>query len=445
MVLGRVGALGLWLSVIGWTQPSMTTIQDTLYKADGSRLNGTAVVNWAGFEAGDTSNIVQQSLTIPIIDGNLWVRLVPSSTATPATVYTVSYSSDGNQQFVETWSVPASTTTLRVRDVRTGSTTTNSPTPPGPTAPGGQSPILESNIVGLVSDLELRPVKGPGFGLGRTAIVNSSGGIETVVGNSSDCVHVDGTSGLCFDPTLLPSYFDGETPGGIVDGSNTSFTLANAPSPVSALSLYRNGIMLKPGSDYNLTGSSIQFLSGATPQPQDTLLASYRLTAPGALGGLLGGPPAPVHSTTPQVLCSSAGSSTTGTAALSLGSCTIPGNLFAPGDRVEIRFSLAHQGNSSTSEFFVYWGATVLVHRTPGTSDALIAGRAEAAVGTTGVQFDVETWGTLLAFLPGLGNAADPLSVPLKIDFQADLARAGSDSLALVNYTVLRYPAISHP
>ena len=118
---------------------------------------------------------------------------------------------------------------------------------------------------------------------------------------------------------------------------------------------------------------------------------------------------------------------------------------FAPGDRVEIRFSLAHQGNSSTSEFFVYWGATVLVHRTPGTSDALIAGRAEAAVGTTGVQFDVETWGTLLAFLPGLGNAADPLSVPLKIDFQADLARAGSDSMALVNYTVLRYPAISHP
>ena len=112
MALGRTGALGLFLSVIGWAQPSTTTIQDSLYKADGSRLNGTAVVSWASFEAGDTSNIVQQSLSVPIIDGNLWVQLVPSSTATPPTIYTVSYSSDGNQQFVETWSVPPSATPL---------------------------------------------------------------------------------------------------------------------------------------------------------------------------------------------------------------------------------------------------------------------------------------------------------------------------------------------
>jgi len=42
--------------------------------------------------------------------------------------------------------------------------------------------------VGLVGDLGLRPVKGPGFTAVRATAINASGGIEAAFGNPSDCV-----------------------------------------------------------------------------------------------------------------------------------------------------------------------------------------------------------------------------------------------------------------
>src|ERR1700685_4049674 len=38
-------------------QPALTTIQDILYRADGTRFNGEIFISWNAFEAGDTSNI----------------------------------------------------------------------------------------------------------------------------------------------------------------------------------------------------------------------------------------------------------------------------------------------------------------------------------------------------------------------------------------------------
>ena len=63
----------------------------------------------------------------------------------------------------------------------------------------------------------------------------------------------------------------------VVDGTNGTFTLASTPSPASSLVLYRNGIAQKPAVDYTLTGATVPFLTGAIPQPGDTLLAWYRL------------------------------------------------------------------------------------------------------------------------------------------------------------------------
>jgi hypothetical protein len=70
---------------------------------------------------------------------------------------------------------------------------------------------------------------------------------------------------------------DAEIPGGTLDGSNSAFTLANAPNPTSSLQLFRNGLLLKQSGDYSLSGSTLTFLSGAIPQPGDALLGSYRL------------------------------------------------------------------------------------------------------------------------------------------------------------------------
>ena len=51
-------------------QPPLTTIQDVLYKADGTPFNGIVTVGWTSFEASDLSEIAGQTITVPISDGN---------------------------------------------------------------------------------------------------------------------------------------------------------------------------------------------------------------------------------------------------------------------------------------------------------------------------------------------------------------------------------------
>src|SRR5947209_18215722 len=115
----RIGAVCALVSAVGWAQPTLTTISDVLFKADGTRFNGLAQFTWISFESSNGSNIAQQSTTVRIIDGNLFVELTPTTGAVPPAQYLVKYSSDGKIQFQETWAVPPSATPLRVRDVRT--------------------------------------------------------------------------------------------------------------------------------------------------------------------------------------------------------------------------------------------------------------------------------------------------------------------------------------
>ena len=98
--------------------PVLTTIQDVLYKADGTRFNGTLTISCSSFQAADNSAIMMQTFTVRVIDGNVRVQLVPSATSTPPIVYSVTYNSNGRVQSQETWSVPASATPLRLGAVR---------------------------------------------------------------------------------------------------------------------------------------------------------------------------------------------------------------------------------------------------------------------------------------------------------------------------------------
>src|SRR5580693_2328604 len=97
--------------------PQLSTIQDVLYKADGSRFSGILTISWGTFQSTDSANIVMQSITVRVVSGILRVQLVPSP-VTPAAYYTVVYNSDGRVQFQETWSVPASSQPLKVSAVR---------------------------------------------------------------------------------------------------------------------------------------------------------------------------------------------------------------------------------------------------------------------------------------------------------------------------------------
>ena len=304
-MISRSFLAAVCLATSSFAAPPLTTIQDVLYKADGTPFHGTLTISWTSFEAIDRSAIEQQTTTVTVVNGNLQVQLVPTTTATPAAYYTVVYNSDGLVQFQETWAVPSSVQPLRVRDVRIATTLS----PGADTLP---PTTQESDIAGLISDLGARPLKGPGYAAGRVAFVNPTGAMETVTGTPTDCVRVDGTSGPCGG--VQSGFVDGDTPAGVVDGANTAFALSAVPNPASSVTVYRNGILQQPGQDFTLSGNQIQFVTAGTPQPGDTLVASYRLSG--------SADDTPQLFPSPQVLCSGLGAATNSSTLASIGTCT---------------------------------------------------------------------------------------------------------------------------
>jgi len=71
------------------------------------------------------------------------------------------------------------------------------------------------------------------------------------------------------------SFIVRETPSGTVNGSNTTFTLANTPLSGTE-ELYWNGLLMEPGAgnDYTISGATITALSA--PVSGDRLRCSYQ-------------------------------------------------------------------------------------------------------------------------------------------------------------------------
>lgn len=69
------------------------------------------------------------------------------------------------------------------------------------------------------------------------------------------------------------NFADDETPSGTVNGVNTTFTLANTPSPATSLQLYRDGQLLTPGGvDYTLATATITMVY---PPATNTVLTCW--------------------------------------------------------------------------------------------------------------------------------------------------------------------------
>lgn len=412
-------------------QPALTTIQDILYRANGTRFTGTMFIRYNSFLAGDTSNIATANLTLAIVNGVLNVKLVPTTTATAGAQYNVTYNSGGAIQFTEVWAVPPSTLPLRVRDVRVSSGTVIGPPPV-------ISPVQIGDVVGLTNALAVRPAEGVGFAIGRTAIVNQAGQIDGTSGSLADCVRVDGSSGPCGGGGggLLPSFSDGEVPAGAINGANATFTLNFAPSPAASLILFHNGVLMRQGVDYSLSGASIAFFLGSVPQAGDVLFASYRYANPSNPLGTL---------TSSQVICSSVGASTSATTLTQLASCTIPAGLLGTGDRIEVQFQYAHTGTATGFTGELHWGGITVLSRVGAAAETALVGRLSFGIYAGAQSWDTESWGNSLALANSVGTAGADTTVNLTISLNGQMSAATADSVVLRNFTVVRYPAQVNP
>ncbi|MGA2116389.1 MAG: hypothetical protein ABSH56_16730 [Bryobacteraceae bacterium] len=418
-------------------QPALTTIQDVLYNADGSRFNGILTISWATFQSGKEIPIIGNTKTYRIVNGNLYLQLTPTAGASPAAEYLVTYYSSSSPQYQEVWNVPSNAQSLTVAAVRTSST--DILTDDGAT-------IAESSVIGLVADLAARATMGAAFVPSGAVVVDSSGLLETATGNATDCVYVDGSSGPCGGGGgTSPTFIDAELPAGTINGVNASFTLANAPSPAASLDLYRNGLRLAAGSDYYLSGNAITFVSAATPQTGDTLLADYRTATTEILENASLSPaamPAVSRIARPagtEVLCSGPGTGTSQTASTVLGTCNIAAGILHAGDRVEIHFDLAHQGTAGTSAMTLEWGATTITPVAASANATLITGRAQAGLLASGAQTSWQAWGSAVPFSAGVGAAPDAYANGLTIAFLGNVTRP-PDTLTLTQFAVVRVP-----
>jgi hypothetical protein len=417
-------------------QPALTTIQDILYRADGTRFNGEIFISWNAFQAGDTSNIATAQVKLPIVNGVLNVELVPTTTASAGANYQVTYNSAGVYQFSQTWAVPPSSVPLKVSAVLVSSGTV--------VGGGGSSgsitsqPVLISDVVGLTNALSLVPQKGVAYALGRAAVINTSGQIDGASGNLGDCVRVDGSSGPCGGNSggILPLYSDNEVPAGSSNGLNTTFTLANTPSPATSLLLYLNGLLMEPSVDYTISGSTITFQPASTPQSGDLLLASYRYANPSNPLGTLAAA---------QVVCSTVGTATSNATSTVLGTCTLPAGLLGTGDRVEVRYLFVHSGNSSGFTPQVSWGGTPILSRTASASDTGFAGRLEFTVNSSTQPWNGESYGSVLPLLTALGSASVTTNASVTVTFLGQMTSSTTDTISLSSFTVIRYPAQVNP
>ncbi len=88
--------------------PPLTTIQDTVYRADGTPAQGTLLISWPGFTTASGQAVAAGSTNVTLgTGGALSVALVSNANATPVnSVYTVIYQLNDGTVKTEYWIVP---------------------------------------------------------------------------------------------------------------------------------------------------------------------------------------------------------------------------------------------------------------------------------------------------------------------------------------------------
>ena len=253
-------------------QTNLSVINDTVTNPDGTMFNGTLALTWTGTSSASANGAAPYSTSVKIYNGVLSISVAPSTNASPAAFYLAVFTSgDGRTSWVETWQVGPSASPLNLSQVRsTVPNTTAAPT--STTLSIGQVTGLSSYLNALSNSVNTITSTVGKFNATLGSVSNTVSNLQSTVTSLASNAQ-SGTSGATF--------VDGEIPGGTINSSNATFTLANIPAPVSSLLLSNNGILLTSGSDFTVSGSTVTFFSNALPQIGDSLAASYRLGSTG--------------------------------------------------------------------------------------------------------------------------------------------------------------------
>jgi hypothetical protein len=93
--------------------PALTTISDTVYRADGTAASGTVLISWPSFQSAEGDAVAAGNLSVTIgALGAFTVQLVPNVGASPAgTYYVAVFQLDDGTVRTEYWAVPATSPT----------------------------------------------------------------------------------------------------------------------------------------------------------------------------------------------------------------------------------------------------------------------------------------------------------------------------------------------
>src|SRR5580693_4977797 len=115
-----IAASGMRLHAAPQSGPALTSVVDTVYRADGSFAQGVLVITWPAFVAADGTAVAAGSLDVTLgANGALNVALATNAGAAPAGIYfTVVYQLQPNEVRTEYWVVPT-TSPATLAQVRT--------------------------------------------------------------------------------------------------------------------------------------------------------------------------------------------------------------------------------------------------------------------------------------------------------------------------------------
>jgi hypothetical protein len=92
--------------------PAKTTVQDTVYRADGSVAQGTLLISWPAFTSAAGDAVAAGSMNVKIAaSGAVSIALVPNTGSMPASSYKVTLRTNDGVVSEEYWTVPATGTT----------------------------------------------------------------------------------------------------------------------------------------------------------------------------------------------------------------------------------------------------------------------------------------------------------------------------------------------